>query len=114
VIERLRPGPADPESVDMRARARPPRRHIHFTSGSARTGRSPPGNPLYVVRLDAVTRRVVSDSASSARQRDAAARRQLAGRWHPGEALADREIFVKVFADTSPEPAWLHMVSARH
>src|SRR5580693_300326 len=61
VIERLRPGAAEPgDIVDIEGSVLG--RHdgiIHFTVGQRRGLRVATGHPLYVVRLDAVTRRVV-------------------------------------------------------
>src|SRR6202047_4230279 len=61
VIERLRPGAAEPgDIVDIEGSVLG--RHdgiIHFTVGQRRGLRIATGHPLYVVRLDAVTRRVV-------------------------------------------------------
>src|SRR6204780_4801452 len=60
VIERLRPGAAEPgEIVDLEGR--PLGRHdgiIHFTVGQRRGLGVAAGSPLYVVRLDAGSRRV--------------------------------------------------------
>src|SRR5919108_1437916 len=61
VIERLRPGAAEPgDIVDLRGRVLG--RHpgvIHFTVGQRRGIGVAAGHPLYVVRLDAAARRVV-------------------------------------------------------
>src|SRR3982751_1241902 len=61
VIERLRPGAAEPgDIVDLHGRALG--RHdgiIHFTVGQRRGLGVAAGHPLYVVRLEAETRRVV-------------------------------------------------------
>ena len=61
VIERLRPGAAEPgDIVDLEGSVLG--RHdgiIHFTVGQRRGLRVATGHPLYVVRLDAATRRVV-------------------------------------------------------
>src|ERR1700731_3132251 len=61
VIERLRPGAAEPgDIVDVEGSVLG--RHdgiIHFTVGQRRGLRVATGHPLYVVRLDAMSRRVV-------------------------------------------------------
>ena len=61
VIERLKPGAAEPgDIVDLDGRVLG--RHagiIHFTVGQRRGMGIATGEPLYVVRLDAATRRVV-------------------------------------------------------
>jgi tRNA-specific 2-thiouridylase len=123
VIERLRPGAAEPgDIVDIEGRVLG--RHdgiIHFTVGQRRGLRVATGHPLYVVRLDAVTRRVVVGPRealriSSMRLRDV----NWLGDGTLDEALADeprpdlspsvgvgREIFVKVRSTRAPQPAWL-------
>ncbi len=116
VIERLRPGAAGPgEIVDLDGRVLG--RHdgiIHFTIGQRRGLGVATGSPLYVVRLDAASRRVVvgpRDALRTSRIRlrevnwlgdgtlDAALER------HP-------EIFVKVRSMRSPQPAWLRADAA--
>src|SRR5204863_5695593 len=112
VIERLRPGAAEPgDIVDLNGSVLG--RHngiIHFTVGQRRGIGIAAGRPLYVVRLDAERRRVVVGP------RDALTTRRMALRdlnWiGPGtldEALADgrRDVFVKVRSTRPPLPAWM-------
>jgi tRNA-uridine 2-sulfurtransferase len=114
VIERLRPGAAEPgDIVDIEGRVLG--RHdgiIHFTVGQRRGLRVATGHPLYVVRLDAVSRRVVVGPRealriSSMRLRDV----NWLGDGTLAAALADdaarREVFVKVRSTRAPQPAWL-------
>jgi tRNA-specific 2-thiouridylase len=112
VIERLRPGAAAPgDIVDLDGRVLG--RHdgiIHFTVGQRRGLGIAAGVPLYVVRLDAATRRVVVGP------REALTTRRMALRdvnWI-GEGTIDdvlaagrREVFVKVRSTRPPQPAWL-------
>jgi tRNA-specific 2-thiouridylase len=76
VIERLRPGAADQgEIVDLAGRVLG--RHpgiIHFTVGQRRGLGIANGEPLYVVRLDAATRRVVVGPREALRTRAIALR----------------------------------------
>jgi tRNA-specific 2-thiouridylase len=128
VIERLRPGAAEPgDIVDIEGSVLG--RHegiIHFTVGQRRGLRVATGHPLYVVRLDALTRRVVVGPRealriSSMQLRDV----NWLGDGTLDEALADeprnpsrsagagpaggerREVFVKVRSTRAPQPAWL-------
>jgi tRNA-specific 2-thiouridylase len=114
VIERLRPGAAEPgDIVDIAGSVLG--RHdgiIHFTIGQRRGLRVATGHPLYVVRLDAATRRVVVGPRealriSSMRLRDV----NWLGGGTLAQALADdagrREVFVKVRSTRAPQPAWL-------
>jgi tRNA-uridine 2-sulfurtransferase len=128
VIERLRPGAAEPgDIVDIEGSVLG--RHegiIHFTVGQRRGLRVATGHPLYVVRLEALTRRVVVGPrealrVSSMRLRDVnwlgdgtleEARTDEPG--NPsrsagaGPAGGDRrEVFVKVRSTRTPQPAWL-------
>jgi tRNA-uridine 2-sulfurtransferase len=112
VIERLRPGAAGPgEIVDLEGRALG--RHdgiIHFTVGQRRGLGVATGSPLYVVRLDAASRRVVVGPrealrTSRIRLRDV----NWLGDNTIDEAVGDhREIYVKVRSTRAPQAAWLH------
>ena len=111
VIERLRPGAAEPgDIVDVEGSVLG--RHdgiIHFTVGQRRGLRVATGHPLYVVRLDAVTRRVVVGPREALRM-DRIALRDV--NWI-GDGALDRavgeglEIFVRVRSTRVPQPAWL-------
>jgi tRNA-specific 2-thiouridylase len=111
VIERLRPGAAEPgEIVDLDGRVLG--RHdgiIHFTVGQRRGLGIAAGLPLYVVRLEAPSRRVVVGPrealrTSRIRLRDL----NWLGDGDIDEAV-DRhsEIHVKVRSTRAPQPAWL-------
>jgi tRNA-specific 2-thiouridylase len=112
VIERLRPGAAGPgEIVDLDGRVLG--RHdgiIHFTVGQRRGLGIAAGSPLYVVRLDAPSRRVVVGPrealrTSRIRLRDV--------NWLGDTAISEAierhaEIYIKVRSTRSPQAAWLH------
>jgi len=109
VIERLRPGAAGPgDIVDLDGRVLG--HHdgiIHFTVGQRRGLGVAAGAPLYVVRLDAGSRRVVVGPrealrTSRIRLRDI----NWLGDGSIEEAL-ERQVFVKVRSTRTPQPAWL-------
>jgi tRNA-uridine 2-sulfurtransferase len=112
VIERLRPGAAGPgEIVDLNGRVIG--QHdgiIHFTVGQRRGLGIAAGSPLYVVRLDAASRRVVVGPrealrTSRIRLRDV----NWLGDIAIGEAIERHaEIYVKVRSTRPPQAAWLH------
>jgi tRNA-specific 2-thiouridylase len=111
IIERLRPGASGPgEIVDLEGRVLG--RHdgiIHFTVGQRRGLGIATGSPLYVVRLDAASRRVIVGprealETSRIRLREV----NWLGDGTIDEALAHHpEIYVKVRSTRSPQPAWL-------
>jgi tRNA-specific 2-thiouridylase len=111
VIERLRPGAAGPgDIVDLDGRVLG--RHdgiIHFTVGQRRGLGIAAGTPLYVVRLDAATRRVVVGPrealrTSCIRLRDV----NWLGDGTIEEALERHpEVHVKVRSTRPPQPGWL-------
>jgi tRNA-specific 2-thiouridylase len=120
VIERLRPGAAGPgDIVDMHGNVLG--RHdgiIHFTVGQRRGLKIATGHPLYVVRLDAASRRVVVGPRealriSSIKLRevnwlgDGTLAETLAEDAHGGEGA--REVFVRVRSTRPPQPAWLRL-----
>jgi tRNA-uridine 2-sulfurtransferase len=116
VIERLRPGAAGPgEIVDLDGRVLG--RHdgiIHFTVGQRRGLGIATGSPLYVVRLDAASRRVVVGPrealrTSRIRLRDV--------NWLGDRTIVETvghhaEIFVKVRSTRAPQGAWLRCSAA--
>jgi tRNA-specific 2-thiouridylase len=116
IVERLRPGAADPgDIVDLAGRVIG--RHdgiIHFTVGQRRGLGVAAGHPLYVVQLDAATRRVIVGPREALRR----SRMQLRevnwiGDGAIDQALADgREVFVKVRSTRPPQPAWLRRSAA--
>jgi tRNA-specific 2-thiouridylase len=112
VIERLRPGAAEPgDIVDLNGRVLG--RHdgiIHFTVGQRRGIGVAAAHPLYVVRLDAATRRIVvgpREALRTSRMRlrdvnwlgDGRIDNALCAGWH--------EVFVKVRSTRPPTPGWL-------
>jgi tRNA-specific 2-thiouridylase len=112
VIERLRPGAAEPgDIVDLDGRVLG--RHdgiIHFTVGQRRGLGIAAGHPLYVLRLDAATRRVMVGPREALRTSRLTLRevnwlgtgtidQALCAGWH--------EVFVKVRSTRPPQPAWL-------
>jgi tRNA-uridine 2-sulfurtransferase len=112
VIERLKPGAAEPgEIIDLQGNVLGTHSGIiHFTVGQRRGLGVATGMPLYVVRLDAGTRRVVVGPREALRT----ARMQLRevnwlGEGSLEQVLADErlELFVKVRSTRAPRPAWL-------
>jgi tRNA-specific 2-thiouridylase len=112
VIERLKPGAAEPgDIVDLGGRVLG--RHsgiIHFTVGQRRGLGVAASHPLYVVRLDASARRVVVGPRQALRT----SRMRLREVNWLGEDTIDHalcagwhEVFVKVRSTRPPQPAWL-------
>jgi tRNA-uridine 2-sulfurtransferase len=109
VIERLRPGAAAPgEIVDLSGRVLGQHEGIiHFTVGQRKGLKIAAREPLYVLRLEGATRRVVVGP------RAALATRLIHlhdVNWIGDGALDDaprREVFVKVRSARPPQPAWL-------
>jgi tRNA-uridine 2-sulfurtransferase len=112
VIERLRPGAAEPgDIVDLQGRVLG--RHdgiIHFTVGQRRGLGVAAAHPLYVLRLDAASRQVVvgpREALRTCRMRlrevnwlgDGTIELALCAGWH--------EVFVRVRSTRPPQPAWL-------
>ncbi len=112
VIERLMPSAADPgEIVDLAGRVLG-RHHgiIHFTVGQRRGLGIAAGEPLYVVRLDAATRRVVVGPREALRTTRMWLREvNWLGDGEIEAALAHErlEVHVKVRSTRPPQPAWL-------
>ncbi|MGP0090872.1 MAG: tRNA 2-thiouridine(34) synthase MnmA [Xanthobacteraceae bacterium] len=112
VIERLRPGAAEAgDIVDCAGRVLGQHAGIiHFTVGQRRGLGLATGAPLYVVRLDAATRRVVVGPREALRTRGMRLRDvNWIGDGTLETALADdrREVFVKVRSTRPPQAAWL-------
>jgi tRNA-uridine 2-sulfurtransferase len=111
VIERLRPGAAAPgEIVDLDGRVLG--RHdgiIHFTVGQRRGLGIAAGAPLYVVRLDAPSCRVVVGPREALRTSSIQLREvNWLGDGTLDEAMERRpEVYVKVRSTGPPQPAWL-------
>jgi tRNA-specific 2-thiouridylase len=114
VIERLRPGASGPgDIVDLDGRVLG--HHdgiIHFTVGQRRGLGIAAGAPLYVVRLDATSRRVVVGPREALRTRRISLRDvNWLGDGTIEDAIARHpEVFVKVRSTRAPQPAWLHAV----
>jgi tRNA-specific 2-thiouridylase len=112
VIERLKPGAAEPGDI-VDAQGNVLGRHagiIHYTVGQRRGLGVATGAPLYVLRLDAATRQVVVGPRQALRT----ARMRLRdvnwlGEGTLEQVLADEklELFVKVRSTRPPRPAWL-------
>src|SRR5271168_165600 len=111
LIERLRPGAAGPgDIVDLDGRVLG--RHdgiIHFTVGQRRGLGIATGTPLYVVRLDAASRRVVVGPREALRTSRIRLREV---NWLGDGTIMDAlerhaEVFVKVRSTRPPQPAWL-------
>jgi len=111
MIGRLRPGAAGPgEIVDLDGRVLG--RHdgiIHFTVGQRRGLGVATGFPLYVVRLDAGSRRVIVGPREALRTSRIRLREvNWLGDGTIEQALQSRpEVFVKVRSTRPPQPAWL-------
>ena len=111
IIGRLRPNAMEPgDIVDLDGRVIG--RHqgiVHFTVGQRRGLGIAAGAPLYVVRLDAASRRVVVGPREALRM-DRIVLRDV--NWI-GDGALDRavgdglEIFVRVRSTRAPQPAWL-------
>lgn len=116
VIERLKPGAVEAgDIVDLDGRVLGAHSGIiHFTVGQRRGLGIAAGVPLYVVRLEAATRRVVVGPrealrTSRLRLRDV----NWLGEGTIGQVLADErlDLFVKVRSTRPPRPAWLRPCS---
>ena len=112
VIERLKPGAAEAgEIVDMDGKVLGTHSGIiHFTIGQRRGLGVAAGEPLYVVRLDSHSRRVVVGPREALRTRRILLRDvNWIGDGALDRALADNrmEIFVKVRSTRPPQAAWL-------
>ena len=111
IIERLKPDAIEPgDIVDLDGRVLG--RHdgiVHFTVGQRRGLGIAAGAPLYVVRLDAASRRVVVGPREALRMH----RIPLRDVNWIGDGALDRvigdglEMFVKVRSTRAPQPAWL-------
>ena len=112
VIERLQPGAAEAgEIVDLNGNVLGTHSGIiHFTIGQRRGLGVATGEPLYVVKLDSQSRRVVVGPREALRTRRIVLRDvNWIGGGSLDRALADEkmEVFVKVRSTRPPQPAWL-------
>ena len=117
VIERLMPGAAEPgEIVDLAGNVLGSHAGIiHFTVGQRRGLGVAAAEPLYVVRLDPVRRRViVGPRAALATMRMRLRDVNWLGDGSAEVVLAQgrREVFVKVRSTRQPQPAWLSLGAA--
>jgi len=111
IISRLRPKAMEPgEIVDLDGRVLGTHHGIaHFTVGQRKGLGIAAGSPLYVVRLDAATRRVMVGPREALRM-DRIRLRDV--NWI-GDGAIDRavenglEVFVRVRSTRAPQPAWL-------
>lgn len=109
VVEKLRPGAVEPGDI-VHVDGTVLGRHegtIHFTIGQRRglgvsAGGVGAGEPLYVVRVDPVTRRVVV-GPKAALARDVVRVRDL--NWLGDDVLLDAEVTVKLRSTAAPVPA---------
>src|SRR5579859_362195 len=118
IISRLKPNAMEPGDItDLDGRVLGTHQGIaHFTVGQRRGLGIASGHPLYVVRLDASTRRVVVGPREALRM-DRIALRDV--NWI-GEGALDRaigkglEVFVRVRSTRAPQPAWLRGSDGRY
>ena len=116
IIERLKPQAVAPgDIVDLNGRVLGHHRGIiNYTVGQRRGLGIAAGEPYYVVRLEAATRRVVVGPREALRTRSMMLRDV---NWIGDGTLAavlekQREIFVKVRSTRPSQPAWLRMTDA--
>ncbi|MDO8882526.1 tRNA 2-thiouridine(34) synthase MnmA [Pseudotabrizicola sp.] len=115
VIEKLRPGAADPgEIVDMEGRVLGQHRGvIHYTIGQRKgLGIGGLGDPLYVVRLDPETRRVIVGPRESLATRTIPVREVNWLGDAPFDSAAEWQVHVKVRSTRPPRPAVIRPLSA--
>ena len=117
VIERLRPGAAEPGDI-VDGDGHVLGRHdgiIHFTVGQRRGLGVAAGAPLYVISLNAETRQVVVGPRAALTTRHIALRDVT---WLGEGALGERleqgrlEVYVKVRSTRKPQPGWLTATAA--
>ncbi len=85
---------------------------IHFTIGQRRGLGIADGEPLYVVRLDALAKRVVVGPKEALRRNTI---RLSAINWLGDEALREspREVFAKIRSTRTPMPASVHLLDGQ-
>jgi tRNA-specific 2-thiouridylase len=115
VIERLKPNALEPgEIVDLDGHVIG--RHegiVHFTIGQRRGLGIAASAPLYVIKLDAVTRRVIVGPREALRMHRIVLRDiNWIGGGSLERAVGDGlELFVRVRSTRAPQPAWLRAVN---
>jgi tRNA-specific 2-thiouridylase len=119
IIERLKPGAAEAgEIVDLDGKVLGTHSGIiHFTVGQRRGLGVATGEPLYVIRLDPQTRRVIVGPREALRTRRILLRDiNWIGDGTIEDALAGRrmDVFVKVRSTRPPQPGWLRLTAAGH
>jgi len=117
LVAKLKPGAAEPgEIVDLAGNVLGSHAGIiHFTVGQRRGLGVAAAEPLYVVRLDPVRRRViVGPRAALATMRMRLRDVNWLGDGSAEVVLAQgrREVFVKVRSTRQPQPAWLSLGAA--
>jgi tRNA-specific 2-thiouridylase len=118
IISRLKPNAMEPgDIVDLEGRVLGTHQGIaHFTVGQRKGLGIASGHPLYVVKLDAATRRVVVGPREALRM-DRILLRDV--NWI-GDGALDRaigeglEIFVRVRSTRAPQPAWLRGANGQY
>ena len=115
VIEKLMPGAAEPGDIVDRAGQVLGRHHgiIHFTVGQRRGLGIAGQAPLYVIRLDAASNRVVVGPRDALRTTRMRLRdvNWIGDETPAGLTAAPREVFVKVRSTRAPQPAWLRVAA---
>jgi len=115
VIERLRPNAMEPgDIVDLSGRVLGRHQGIaHFTVGQRRGLGIAASAPLYVVKLDVASRRVVVGPREALRMHRIQLRDvNWIGDGTLDQAVGDRlEVFVRVRSTRAPQAAWLRMVN---
>lgn len=115
VIEKLRPGAADPgEIVDMQGHVLGQHRGvIHYTIGQRRgLGIGGLEDPLYVVKLDPETRRVVVGPKAALSTRTVPVREINWLGDDAFDAVAERPVHVRIRSTRPPRPAVIRPLSA--
>jgi tRNA-uridine 2-sulfurtransferase len=111
IISRLRPNAMEPgEIIDVDGRVLGAHQGIaHFTVGQRKGLKIASGSPLYVVRVEAATRRVVVGPREALRMHRIALRDvNWIGDGAIDGAVGDGlEVFVRVRSTRAPQPAWL-------
>ncbi len=112
VVERLRPGAIDPGEI-VHVDGRVMGRHngiVHYTIGQRRgigvNEKGTNNEPLYVVRIDAATKRVIV-GPKAALARDIVTLREMNWLGRPGEATLDVPVTVKLRSMTEAAPGRL-------
>jgi tRNA-specific 2-thiouridylase len=111
IVRRLKPNAMEPgDIVDLNGRVLGRHQGIaHFTVGQRKGLGIAAGSPLYVVRLDAASRRVVVGTREALRMDRIVLRNvNWIGDGRLDAAIGDGlEIFVRVRSTRAPQPAWL-------